>query len=176
VKKLLGVVLLSPELKWRLKNTTIDKTITYTSVTWTLTKRDTKQLNVFERKVYRRILGPVYGNEKDNWRILTNEDIYAIVKKPTITGTIKLHRLCWFGHVQGMEGNNIPKNVLYMNLETTRLRGRPRNRWQDDVRIVGGDSGVPREGLGGLKSPRNSEVLTKLSRIPSFVENKSVTT
>jgi hypothetical protein len=30
-----------------------------------------------------------------------------------------------------------------MNLETTRLRGRPRNRWQDDVRedgrIVGGD-------------------------------------
>jgi hypothetical protein len=33
--------------------------------------------------------------------------------------------------------------VLYMNLETTRLRGIPRNRWQDDVsedgRIVGGE-------------------------------------
>ena len=28
----------------------------------------------------------------------------------------------------------IPKRVLYMNLETTRLRGRPRNRWQDEVR------------------------------------------
>jgi adenylate cyclase class IV len=30
-----------------------------------------------------------------------------------------------------------------MNLETTRLRGKPRNRWQDEVgedgRIVGGD-------------------------------------
>ena len=30
-----------------------------------------------------------------------------------------------------------------MNLETTRLRGRPRNRWQDDVRkdgrLVGGN-------------------------------------
>jgi hypothetical protein len=24
-----------------------------------------------------------------------------------------------------------------MNLETTRLRGRPRNRWQDEVREVG---------------------------------------
>jgi hypothetical protein len=23
----------------------------------------------FERKVYRRILGPVYENEKENWRI-----------------------------------------------------------------------------------------------------------
>jgi hypothetical protein len=31
--------------------------------------------------VYRRILGPVYDNEKENWRILTNKEIYAIVKK-----------------------------------------------------------------------------------------------
>jgi hypothetical protein len=42
-----------------------------------------------------------------------------------------------------MEGNRIPKRVLYMNLGTTRLRGRPRNRWQDEVRedgrIVGGE-------------------------------------
>ena len=37
----------------------------------------------------------------------------------------------------------IPKRVLYMNLGTTRLRGRPRNRWQDEVReggrVVGGE-------------------------------------
>jgi hypothetical protein len=37
----------------------------------------------------------------------------------------------------------IPKRVLYTNLETTRLRGRPRNRWQDELRedgrIVGGE-------------------------------------
>jgi len=36
-----------------------------------------------------------------------------------------------------------PKRVLYMNLGTRRLRGRPRNRWQDeareDGRIVGGE-------------------------------------
>jgi hypothetical protein len=42
-----------------------------------------------------------------NWRILINKEIYAIVKKPTITETIRLHRLCWFGHVQRMEGNRI---------------------------------------------------------------------
>jgi hypothetical protein len=33
--------------------------------------------------------------------------------------------------------------ILYMNLETKRLRGRPRNRWQDEVRedgrLVGGE-------------------------------------
>jgi len=39
--------------------------------------------------------------------------------------------------------NRFPKRVLYMNLPTTRLRGRPRNRWQDEVRedgrIFGGE-------------------------------------
>jgi predicted GH43/DUF377 family glycosyl hydrolase len=57
---------ISKNIKLRLKNTIIDKTLTYASETWTLTKRDRKQLNVFESKVYRRILGPVYDNEKEN--------------------------------------------------------------------------------------------------------------
>ena len=65
--------------------------------------------------MYRRIFGPKNDNEKENWRILSNKEIYASVKK----------------------------RVLYMNLATTRLRGRPRNRWQDEVRedgrIVGGE-------------------------------------
>jgi hypothetical protein len=34
-----------------------------------------------------------------------------------------------------MEGNRIPKKVLYMNFET-RLRGKPGNRWQNAVRGV----------------------------------------
>jgi len=42
-------------------------------------------MNIFERKVCRRILGPVYDNEKENWRILTNKEIYASVTKLTIT-------------------------------------------------------------------------------------------
>jgi hypothetical protein len=88
------------------------------------------QLNIFERKVYRRILGPVYDNGKENWRILTNKEIYTILKKPTITETIRLHRLRWFGHVQRIEEDRIPKRVFYTNLET-RPRGKPRIRWQD---------------------------------------------
>jgi len=32
--------------------------------------------------VYRIIFGPVYDNEKENWRILTNKEIYAMVKNP----------------------------------------------------------------------------------------------
>jgi len=36
-----------------------------------------------------------------------------------------------------MKGNRIPKRVLHMKFGTTRLRGRPRNRWQDKVRVDG---------------------------------------
>jgi hypothetical protein len=42
----------------------------------------------------------VVMNEKENWKILTIQEIYAMVKKPTITETIMLNRLRWFGHVQ----------------------------------------------------------------------------
>jgi len=44
----------------------------------------------------------IYDIEKENWRILTNKEIYAMVKTH-YTETIRLNRLHWFGHVQRME-------------------------------------------------------------------------
>jgi hypothetical protein len=71
---------LSKKLKLRLKSTIIDKSLTYALEIWTLTKRDRKQLEVFERKVYRRILGPVYDNKKENWKILTLKKFMQVLK------------------------------------------------------------------------------------------------
>ena len=88
---------ISKKLKLRLMNTIIAKTLTYASETWKLINRDRKQMSIFERKVYRRILGPVYDNEKEKWWILTNKEIYARVKKTTVTQTIRLNILCWLG-------------------------------------------------------------------------------
>ena len=66
-----------------------------------------------------------------------------VLKKPTTTETIRLNRLRWFVHGQRMGDNRISKRVLCMNFGKTRLRERPRNRWQDEVRedgrIVGGE-------------------------------------
>jgi len=76
---------MAKNLKLRQKNTTIESTLRCASETGRVTDRDRKKMNIFERKVYRRVSGPVYDNEKENWRILTNKEIYESVKKPTIT-------------------------------------------------------------------------------------------
>jgi hypothetical protein len=60
-----------------------------------------------------------------------------------------------------MEENGIPKRVLYMNLETTRLRGRPRNRWQDKVKADGRTLG----GEGWQGKVYNTEEWKKLPRV-----------
>ena len=76
--------------------------------------------------MYRRILGSVYDNEKENWRILTNKEIDAMVINPTVTETVRLNRLAGLGMYREWKKIEFPQKVLYVNLET-RLRGRPRN-------------------------------------------------
>jgi len=60
-----------------------------------------------------------------------------------------------------MEENRIPKRVLYKDLETTRLRGRIRNRWQDEVREDGRLVG----GKGWKEGVYNREECKKLLRM-----------
>jgi len=59
-----------------------------------------------------------------------------------------------------MEENIIPKKVLYVNLETARLSGRPGNRWQDKVREAGRLAG----GKGWKERVYNREEWKKLLR------------
>ena len=80
--------------------------------------------------------------------------MYASVKKPTVIEIIRLNRLRWFGHVQRMEGNRVAKRVIYMNLGTTILRGRPRNSWQNEVR-EDGRIVVEKGGTKGCITERN---------------------
>jgi hypothetical protein len=67
-----------------------------------------------------------------------------------------------------MEENRISKKVIYMNLEATRLRSRPRNKWQDEVRedgrLVGGKGWKERaysreEWKKLLRTARNRRIL-----------------
>jgi hypothetical protein len=57
--------------------------------------------------------------------------------------------------------NRIPRRLLYMKLETTRLRHRPRNRWQNEVREDGRIVGVE----GWQEKIYNREEWKKLLRM-----------
>jgi hypothetical protein len=60
-----------------------------------------------------------------------------------------------------MENNRIFKRLLYMNFETMRLRGRPRNRWPDEVR----EDGRVMDGEGWQEKEYNREEWKKILRM-----------
>jgi hypothetical protein len=73
----------SKKIKLILKNTIIDKTLTYASETWILTKRDRKQLNVFERNetLAFKLQTPVNHSEE------SIQDFNILTDRPTLIGS-----------------------------------------------------------------------------------------
>jgi hypothetical protein len=77
-------------------------------------KEDKNILRKFERKIIRRIYGPVRQGRE--WRIRNNEEIDNIVRKKDIVRFVKARRISWIGHVERMENSRMPKRVMRENL------------------------------------------------------------
>jgi len=156
----------SKKLKSRLKKTIIDKTLTYASDTSILTKRDRKQINIFERSVEKKFRSSIWQLKRKLENINNKEMYMQCLKKPTITKTIGWIDYVGLGMDRERKKIEFPK-VLYMNLEATRLRVRPRNRWQDEVREDGRLVG----GKGWKERVYNTEEWKKLLRM---ARNRSI--
>jgi hypothetical protein len=88
-------------------------------------------LRVSERKIIRKIYGPIKVG--DSWRIRTNKEIKYILQGEDIVTFIKSSRIRWYGHVERMQNQKIPKQIVAATIEGKRKRGRPRKRWKDEV-------------------------------------------
>ena len=74
---------------------------------------------------------------------LQNAELHALYSSPNIIRSLKSRRLRWAGHVARMEQSRNAYRVLVGKPEGKRPLGRPRHRWEDNIRLreVGCDPG-----------------------------------
>jgi len=92
-----------------------------------------QKLLVLERKILRRIFGPTQ-KENGKWRLKTNEEMEEAINNKNIVTYIKYKRLSWLGYVERMTNEKVAKTIYKWKPYATRPKGRPRVRWEDDVR------------------------------------------
>jgi hypothetical protein len=137
--------------KLQIHKTLIRPVVTYGAETWTLTLAEENALRRFERKVLRRVYGPVV--DKGVWRIRYNNELCELMGGEDIVRFIKAQRIQWLGRVERMDETVMPKRVLKGKLYATRRIGRPRIRWLEDV-----NADPRRMGIGGwMEKARNRD-------------------
>jgi hypothetical protein len=86
------------------------------------------------------------------WRRLHNKELYALYSSPNIIRVIKSRKLRWTGHVARVGERRGAYRALVGKPEGMRPLGRPRRRWEDnikmDLREVGWGDRLDRCGLG----------------------------
>ena len=69
------------------------------------------------------------------WRKLHNNELHALYSSPNIIGNLKSRRLRWAGDVAHREPFRNAYRVLVEKPESKRPLGRPRRRWEDNIKI-----------------------------------------
>jgi hypothetical protein len=126
--------LISKNLKIKIYKTVILLVVLYGCETWSLTLRDEHRLSVFESRVLRRIFGPK-REEDESWRKLHNDELHSLYSSRNIIRVITPSRLRWVGHVVRMgEGKGVYR-VVVGRPKCKRPLGRPRRRWEDNIKL-----------------------------------------
>jgi hypothetical protein len=109
--------------------------VLYGCETWSLTLKEECRLRVFENRVLRRIYGPKTDQVTEVWRRLHNKELYALYSSPDIIRVINTRRLRWAGHAANMRERRGAYRVLVGKPEERRPLGRPRHRWEDNIKM-----------------------------------------
>jgi len=92
--------------------------------------REERRLRVFENRVLKRIFGSKRDEVTGEWRKLHNDQYCS----HSIVRMIKWRRMRWEGHTARMERRGAYK-VLVGSSEGKRLLGRPRRRWDENIKM-----------------------------------------
>ena len=130
--------------KIKLYKTLIRPVLTYGAETWAINKEDESKLAAFERKILRRIYGPVC--EMGRWRIRYNSELYKIFNEPDIVKEIKARRIQWLGHLYRTEDQHPTRMLTFNTIYGSRRVGRPPMRWMQSV-----EDDLLRSGMGAWR-------------------------
>jgi hypothetical protein len=85
------------------------------------------------------VLRGIFGHKRDQvtgeWRKLHNEELNDLYCSPSIIWVFKSTRMRWAGHVARMGESRVVYRLLVGKSEEKRPVGRPRRRWEDNIRV-----------------------------------------
>jgi len=119
--------------------------VLYGCETWSFTLREERRLRVFENRVLRRIFVSKRDEVRGEWRKLHNEELNDSYSSPTIVPVIISRRMRWAEHVARMGERRGVYSVLVGKPEGKRPLGRPRSRWEDNIKMY-----LQEVGCGGM--------------------------
>jgi hypothetical protein len=101
------------------------------------------RLRVFGNRVLRKIFRPKREEDR-SWRKLHNDELHSLYSSPNIVRVIKSRRMRWAVQVARMgEGKGL-YIALVERPEGKRPLGRPRHRWEDNIKMDLKDKGIGR--------------------------------
>ena len=132
--------LITRSTKLRLYKSLVRPVLSYGCEVWKLKANELQLIEVFERKILRRIFGPVQ-TDNGEYRIRFNHELEDLINGQNIRRFVKAQRLKWLGHIIRMPSNATVQKVFNTNPDGRRRRGRPRRRWlgavEDDLIKMG---------------------------------------
>ena len=97
--------------------------------------REEHRLRVFENRVLRGIIGLKRDEVTGKWRKIHSEELNDLHCSPNIFRVIKSRRMRWAGHVACREERRGAYRVLVGKPEGKRPLGRPRHRWENNIKM-----------------------------------------
>jgi hypothetical protein len=97
--------------------------------------REERRPRVFENRVLRRVFGPKRVEVTGEWRKLHNEELNDLYSLTNIVRVVKSRRMRWAGHVARMGKDRGVHRVLVGKPEGKGPLGKPRRRWEDDIKV-----------------------------------------
>jgi hypothetical protein len=89
------------------------------------------------------------------WKKLHNEELNELYSLPNIVRVVKSRRMRWAGHVERMGEERGVHRVLVGKPKAKRPLGRPRRRWEDNIKMDVQEVGRGREDWMELAQDRD---------------------